>query len=478
MAAIRRFFAAIYHRLVSVVDRRPLTSFFILLAALFGLIVLSNLAQRPKPKEKEASVPAKAVSTYSIGKAPSVKMQAQVEKSGVIQIVALTSGVINQVNVTEGQNVSQGTNLIWMTTNYQGGNIFSLQRQLAGTQYQNVLDTYQTQKDIIAKQRDIAYKTNDNTGKLRDISAKSIDETKSLISLNQDIIDTLDANIKDLESSKTGGTGDAQIDQAILGAKQMKSQFQSGLNQLNSAVRNTEYQTNTDNPPTQLADLQRDITIKQLELQEKALDLSREVSRLQLQIAQVSEAMMHPVAPFPGVVQRVHVKVGQQVNPGTLLVTLSGSEGHAKLVVYAPREIARKISMLEQSTIHVSGTTLYAQPYFVSDDAVQGSLYAIDYDLPDTYYGKVTDKSYIEVDLPLGYPDTGSTIPFVPIDSVYQDENQSYIFVLENGKAVSRQVELGHVYGSYVEVTNGLAAGDTVVTSRTVLNGDRVTADK
>ena len=86
----------------------------------------------------------------------------------------------------------------------------------------------------------------------------------------------------------------------------------------------------------------------------------------------------------------------------------------------------------------------------------------------------LTDGSYVNVDIPVGYPDTLQTIPFVPIDSVFQTQEENIVYVVAGDKAVSRQIELGSVVGKYVEVTSGLTSGDQIILGRNVIEGDKV----
>lgn len=461
---------ATYKYVTARIERAPLRSFFIMIAVLLVLIALSNFIRKPTAEKKDTHVPVKSVTVYHIGTAPTVHLQGQVEKSANITVNSLMGGVIQEINVSEGQQIGRGTNLIWMTNNYQGGNTFSLLRQQAALQYQNVLDTYDTQKDLINKQRDSAEKNRSNVEELRKITDASIADTESLISLNSSIVDSLDANINNLSSSNNNGSNDQQI----LAAKQMKSQYVSAINQLQSGLRGAKYQVNSDNPPTKLADLQRDITQRQLDLQAKALDLSKEISRIQLQIAQVNESTMHPVAPFSGVVQRIYVRLGQYVSPGTALVSIAGDGGDLDVVVYAPQQIAQTISKFETSSIKLGSKTLAVVPSFVSTEAVQGSLYAIKYSIPSEYASAVTDKGYVDVEMPIGYPDTSATVPFVPIESVYQSRDAAYVYVNEKGIAKTKKVVLGEVYGSYVQVESGLNAGDSIIVNRNIINGDHI----
>ncbi|MEN9327940.1 MAG: hypothetical protein RI947_748 [Candidatus Parcubacteria bacterium] len=461
----------VYKRLVTFIEHRPLVSFYSLLGLIFLLIIFSNFLNKPAATPAQTQSEPKAIRTYNIGSSPKVTLQGQTEKTNVIQITALMSGVIQEINVTEGQKVYTGTNLIWMTTNYQGGNVFSLQRELAQKQYEQTQNSYPLQKDLVAKQRDAANKANSNTEELRLITDSSLNDTRSLISQNEDIVNTLSTSISNLEGIQSP-TDDQKA--ALLSTKQMRSQIQGGLNQLRAGLKASEYQVNTDKPPTQLSVLQRDIALKQLEIQEKALDLGLEASRIQLQIAQVSEAMMHPVAPFSGTVQQVHVRVGQAVNPGTPLVTIAGADGSMNITVVAPLSIVSKLSKIEQSDLYLGDEKVSLAPTFVSQEATHGTLYSIKYAIPDAYKASVPDKGYVKVEIPIGYADTTAAVPFIPLESVYQSRDTAYVFVNDKGKAKSKEVQLGAVYGEYVQVESGIGEGDKIIIDRTVINGDKV----
>ncbi len=466
----KRFFVT-KKRIVLWVDKNPLRAFFTILGILVAFIIISSFFRRP-PEVKKEVVLVKKVNVYQIGTAPKISVSAQVEKSGVIQITALTGGVVQTIYKHEGEVAGRGENLIGLSSNYQGGNSFSLQRELAGVQYQTATETYHAQKDIIQKQRDLTNKGDENADQLRDITSKSIDETKNAIAANDDILSTLNTNISDLEKNNTNGANNA----LILSAKQLRTQFISATNGARAALRTSEFQAAGDKPPAQLSDLQKDVILRQLDLQEKTFALGKEAAGIQLQIAQVNEALMFPSAPFAGTVQRVFVKEGQSVSPGTPLMVIAGdsSADPVTAVAYVTREIAQKISMIEQSTVHVGDESYSAYPTFVSQEAIQGTLYGIYFLLPDNLISKVSEKGFIQVDLPIGYYDTASIVPFLPIDVVYQTKEEDYVFINSHGKAVARKVTLGQVYGSFVEVKSGLKRGDQVIESRTVIAGDKV----
>ncbi len=458
----------VFKKAGSIIDRKPLTSFFVVLLVIFILIVVGSFLRKPK-QEATVAVPEKEVAAYSIGSAPTVKVQAQIEKSGVIKVVAQTPGIVSTVNVSEGQQVGRGTTLISLSSNYQGGNAAGVQREIAYTTNKNAKDTYDIQKDIIKKQRDLASKTDDNSDQLRDITSKSIDETKSLLSLNQNIVSSLNSTLSTLESTNVGGANDAQI----LQTKQIISQYQSAVNQLQSGVRASEYQGAGDKPPADLSNMSKDLTQRQLDIQEKALSLSVEISALQLKLAQIQESTMYPAAPFAGVIERVYVTEGEAVNPGTPLALIHGAQ-KLKAVARVPRDMAQKLSQVDVSTLTIGGKSFKTAPSYISTEATDGSLYSVIFDLPTDYQNDLSNNEFITVELPVGYADTSTSVPFVPLDAIYQSADSSYVFFIRDGKATTKKIKLGSILGQYAQVESGLTSGDEIILTRSVVAGDRV----
>lgn len=453
-------------RVISYIDRRPFTSFFIALGALFVLIILGNVISNLTKKEVKNPVLAKDAQVYVIGSSPKVTLQGQIEKSGVFKIVAQSSGIVESINFREGDRVSRGQTVLNLASNYQGGNISGLQASLAQKQYQNILDTFDTQKSIIEDQRNIANQSSISSEKLRGIANQNLDQTNSLINLDNDILGTLNNQLSVLQSTNVGGSNDTQI----LQTKQLIAQLAGGILQLQASSRGLSFQTDTSNPPAELSDLQKSVTFKQLDIQLKALELNREASRIQAAIAGVAASLMNPAAPGDGVVDRIYVKVGDSVNPGTVLALISGDSQNTNVVVRVPYSIVSRVSRTEPSSIHFIGGSVSALPSYVSLEATDSQLYSILYSVDPA---GVTNGNYINVDIPIGFADNSAN-PFIPIDAVYQTQNEAFLLVAENGKAAERKVTLGTVYGRFVQVLSGLKNRDQVILNRNIIVGDSV----
>lgn len=452
------------------IQKKPVLSFSLVLGVLFLLILLSSILGAPAKQQAVNAEQVKKVNIYTIGRAPVIRLSAKIEKTGVIQIFAQTPGVVQAINVAEGSVVDKGFVLLSLSTNYQGGDSAAIQRQIAQSQHSLISQAYDLQKDIIEKSRQVAGKTDANTDELRNISNQSLESTRSLISLNNEIISTLDKNLENYTATNSAGINE----NLILSTKQLKSQFMAANNGLNSSLDLTEFQAASDKPPAELSNLQKEITLKQLDIQEKTLKLNLEINQLQLKLAQLSESLMHPVSPSLATVEKVHVNLWQLVNPGTPLFTLSAKDPEVTAELLVNREIAQAVSRMESSTFYIGSKTFETIPRYISTEAVDGQQYSVLYSIPQQYWQELTNKGYISVDVPIGLASTSRAIPFIPIDSVYQTQDTAYVFVEKDAKAVSKTVSLGTVYGRFVEVISGLDEGDKVIMDRNVVWGDRL----
>jgi biotin carboxyl carrier protein len=316
----------------------------------------------------------------------------------------------------------------------------------------------------------VAERTDASADQLRDISNRSLDESRSLLDLNESLLSSLNGGISQATDSAEIGQLNGQ-----------KAQLLSAVNLLKQSIRNAEFSSASDKPPAQLSDLQRELTLKNLDIQEKSLEANKQISNLSLLASQITEAQMYPTAPFAATIERVHVRVGEAVNPGTVLETLNQTTDDIVLNAKVPAATAKNLSKFEKSIIHVgneqsssSSRTLELEPFYVSSEATDGQMYSVLYVLGDEYKELFTDKSFVQVDIPVGAPDTNSVVPFIPLDAIFQTQDESIVYVVNNGKAEAKKVTLGEVQGRFVAVTDGIGANDEVILSRTVVEGDQV----
>jgi multidrug efflux pump subunit AcrA (membrane-fusion protein) len=465
-----------YKTITRTIMTHPVQSFFGVIGVFFALVIIGSIIGKPKTNNLNTTVIPKSVSIHTIGKSPRVQMTAQVETNGVVKIVAQSTGIVSQVYVREGTTVQRGDWILSLASNYQGSSIPSITRQIAQKNYEFVSENYDAQKSIIDKQREIADHAQDQSTDTRNITRNSIADTKNLIELDQQIIDALSKQIAEDEATNTGGSKD----QLILQTKQAKAGAQAGINSLRVALANAEYQVDDAHAPAGIANGQHDLTLAQLELQQKSLDLNRELSVLNLRVAQASEAMMNPASPIAGVVERVNINVGQQVTSGTVIATITGVKKSSSVVLLVPESIAKSISRLETSTINVGSQSFDIAPHYISTQPTDGLLYSVLYRVPEDKEQLMSAGSTVIVSVPVGGNMSTSAVPIIPIDAVYQTQEESYVYIAtQSGKDVytasARQITLGQSFGSFVEVLRGLSMDAAVIISRNIVAGDTVT---
>ncbi|CAN5291249.1 hypothetical protein BH10PAT2_BH10PAT2_3640 [soil metagenome] len=456
------------------IDQHPLSTFFILLFLLIGFAVLGNKIRTPAVPPTSTTPEVKLVETYQLSGSPSIAIQAKVEKSGTITLVAQSAGIVQKISKKEGDAVQRGTTIISLSTSYQGGNISSLSRQIAQKSYQFQSDNYNEQVNLINKQRDVANKVNTQGDELREINRQSQDATKSLINVNTDLYNSIDGQLVSLSADNADHANEA----TILQLQQAKAGVQSAINNLQSGERTLEYQSADDKTPAAIADVQRDLTLEQLDLQQKMLDLNKDISGLNLKVSQVSEALMYPASPCPGTVERVYVKVGQAVSPGTVLATIKGTNDQATAVALVPQQVAQNISRIDATEFTISDQKVLIVPSYVSQEPTDGTLFSVIYHIPTQYSAVLANNNWLSLNVPLSSK-TSHIAASIPLDSVYQTQAQSYVYVVDSNQQGSpaasvRQVELGQVFGQYVEVKNGLQSTDKVIVDRNVLDGDLI----
>ena len=208
------------------------------------------------------------------------------------------------------------------------------------------------------------------------------------------------------------------------------------------------------------------------------LDLNKYLADLNVKISQVNEGLMFPSAPFAGTVERVFVHPGQVVNPGIPLLVLRGDVNTASAIILASADIASNVSRFEPTQFTIGSAQVPALPRAVAQEPTDGSLLAITYTLPKENTAQLTNGSYITADVPVGTNYLKADDPFVPLDAVYQTQDNSYVLVAEKQGdkliAKNRTVTVGQVFGEFVDVTAGVKPGDQVILDRNVIEGDVV----
>lgn len=208
-------------------------------------------------------------------------------------------------------------------------------------------------------------------------------------------------------------------------------------------------------------------------LQEMALVSEQEVERL-VSEARVAEAELGLArlrvehasirAPFAGTVTHRYIDRGQQVNTTNPAFSLADLDRLEAMVAIPEREVARvrvgqvaRILLQEGAAPVTSGVVERIRPVV---DATSGTV-QVTVTVPAGPSGSgLRPGQFVNVDL---VTETLTERITLPRTSVLVDGAAPRVFLVQEGQAVERDVELGYSRGDRVEIRTGVAAGDTVV---------------
>lgn len=462
--------SGIKHKVVKVVENNPMKIFFIflglLLALMFGANYLRSLQTEDAADEFDI---VKEVTTFKVGLEPEIVVSGKIVNSSTIELRAQTSGVVNRIYVENGDKLSTGSTILALTSTYSGRNAQTIQREIAEKQYQNRLETNEIQREIVDNQIRQANETNTKLEKLQEIADQSKQDTQQLLDLNLDVLEQIEETIEQLEE----GNSDGSNDELIFQNKQLQIQYQSAVNSSRNAIRNLEIQ-DEDSVDSALADIQKEITLDQLELQKRGLQLSEDISKLQLDLAKLNERLMYPSMPLSGTVEKVHVNQGDLVNPGNLIATVTTDKGDLTVEALVTKQVANRLSVDSISRLEIEDEVFRLNPTYVSSVPTNGSLYSVFYDLSDQAVDTLADGQNINISISLSYSNKGNGEIYIPLETVHLTQEGGFVYLVDGETAVSRQIEIGQITGNFVEVITGVNEGEELILNRNVIDGDKI----
>ncbi len=451
-------------QIINIVRSRPIPIIGGLIVVFVSVIFIISNIQSDKETLTVATVP-KQVSIFVVGESPYYKTIAEVIESGSMTIFAQTQGVVSSVYFSEGDYIKRGERVLSIADNYGGFSSSNIQAQIASKQYLSAKENILVQKEIIASQKDVANSSFDNTENIRRVNKDSVVATKSLVDLNNEILTNLDEILKDFEDTNSGGSNDV----AILSTKQAVSVASAGQLQIESQLNQSKLSSDGE-PIAKLNELQKDITLKQLDLQEKTLDLNLEISKLQVNLSGIATSIMNPISPLEGTIERIFVIKNTPVSPRMPLAIISGGEG-SKFIVKVPKSIMKFVSNSLPSIISLGSAEIDSYPSYLSTVPTEKTLYSINYNLSLPAEESIGNLVTISIPLEL----SGGNGILIPLEALHQTQTKDFVYLAEKGTAISRSVIAGNIVGGYVEILDGLASKDSIIISRNVINGDLIT---
>jgi len=245
------------------------------------------------------------------------------------------------------------------------------------------------------------------------------------------------------------------------------SQSQARLTQAERELERTKKLVRTGGLPEQRLDDAKDAV--------RLASAARVAARAEARLARrgLTDAVIR--APFSGTVVDRTVELGEYLAPGNPLLSLADTSLLKARVLLDPRE-AIDVEVGALATISV-----YARPGEVFTGKVVRVGEVIDprtRRLPveielDDHDGRLRPGLVAKFEVITAEPRSELR---VPLDGVFERFGSQHVYVVEDGVARRRAIQLGSVRAGYAEVTEGLAPGETVVVKGVtrVVDGSKV----
>lgn len=412
------------------------------------------------------------------------------------------NGTIATLNVKLGDAVESGTQLIAFD--------------------QNSAQTVKQQADLQAQANEGSYqnsvqRANENQGKLSEANT-NLAVLEQQIADEENYIKELQAQLDEVKSGLDAYYNQAATNISIYGI-QLQTDLEQATREGNqSEIQRLEEEIERNNISAQqvsyqLGQLANDSRIKELEdkiaeEQDKLADYQEYKAEMESQKASSESGVLNSyqrseleanygistlsaeeaekdyayategvVAEFNGIITELTAVEGAPVVEGTSLLTLANSD-KVKVDISLTKYDLEKIAVGQKATITVSGHSYEGEVVKInkmattnsSGTAVVGAEVRINN--PDEYIFLGVEAK-VEI-----HTQSASQILVLPVECVNADKDGEFVYAVENGIVVKKTVITGISSDTYIEIKEGLAEGEQVITSVTtdIVEGMAVTA--
>lgn len=174
--------------------------------------------------------------------------------------------------------------------------------------------------------------------------------------------------------------------------------------------------------------------------------------------ARISKDKLNIEAPFKGKVSGIDVKEGEEVNPGTLLITIE-DDSILNLVAYLSSEDVRKVKIGDSVTINKNGESATIKSISPSADPIT-KKYKVELNHTSE---SLRPGEIIKLTFRTGKSVYNGDRIFVPLPALHILPDDIFVWKLEDRKTVKAPITVGDIVGDYVEVLDGLSIGNEII---------------
>ena len=174
--------------------------------------------------------------------------------------------------------------------------------------------------------------------------------------------------------------------------------------------------------------------------------------------ARITQNKLNITAPFTGKISEINVKIGSEINPGTLLITIE-DDSKLKLVTYLSSSDVEKVEIGDVALINKNGEISAITSISPSADPIT-KKYKVELEHESE---KLDPGELIKLTFITGEKVYNGDRIFVPLPSLHILPDELYVWLLDGNKTKKAVVTTGEIVGDYVEVLTGLTEGDEII---------------
>ncbi len=174
--------------------------------------------------------------------------------------------------------------------------------------------------------------------------------------------------------------------------------------------------------------------------------------------ARISSDKLIIKSPFAGKVSAISIKTGEEINPGTLLVTVE-DDSLLTLSAYLSQSDVETISLGDRIVINKNGESATVTSISPSADPIT-KKYKVEISHSDS---NLRPGEVIRITFKTGENILNHGRFFIPLPALHIQPDEIFVWKLENRKTVKAVVTLGEIVGDFVEVLAGIEIGDNII---------------
>lgn len=472
----------------------------IIIIVLIILVVFWMISCAVKPQ---------AAAVVTVGNAERGELQESVSTSGTVSseqkkvVFAPVNGRLGEVTIAAGDSVSAGDVLIHYDMEEMEKTLkqAALQQQKSEAVYNGAMsDNTESQAKLNEANTNLAVleqQIADNKAYLKDLQNKLGQSKRDTSNGLADESYNLNQRLGSLESELKS------LDESAPDYEQKKAAIQQEIQSVNSQISRNSYLQTVANSTDYYAKMEQEIA----DVQERIADYEEYKARMESQksssegtlmdsydkagyqadreLAQLNykqaeeeyyEAKQGIAAEFDAIVTECSAVSGAQVTDGAQLLTLESSD-NLKVSFKASKYDLEKLETGQKADVEISGHT-YEGEVSKIDRMASANESGTPMVGVEIHINNPDDRIILGLDAKLTiYTKKAENALLIPVEAVNADKNGDFLYVVENGVAVKKNIVCGISSDTYTEVLEGITENDQIILSSytTVEEGMAVT---